>query len=200
MDLKDSLFLVQAKWFILGLHNRDAAGWYRLGLAGIQFVSHADVKCAGDHRYVLDCGMRVCRNFEVSRELNAEGEGHCLGQRSLNDGNPVRRKRNAENISAKTFASSRLRSFYLFLIPPCFPTTTAQPFHSPDGSADRSSCRRGRKGLRPPILSHSKGGIWFLFDQHPLFQETRGLRPRQGAGDGRRRSPLRTSRASIRQT
>src|SRR5262249_37912254 len=71
----------------LRLHNRHAAGRYSLGLGGIKLVSHADVKGAGDHSYVLDCGVRVRRNFEVRRKLNAEGERHCLIQRSLNDGN-----------------------------------------------------------------------------------------------------------------
>src|SRR5262249_28299560 len=69
------------------LHNRHAAGRYSLGLAGIELVSHADVKSAGDHSYVLDRGVRVRRNFEVRWELNAEGERHFLIQRSLNDGN-----------------------------------------------------------------------------------------------------------------
>src|SRR5262249_15661153 len=64
-----------------------AAGRYSLGFGGIKFVSHADVKGAGDHSYVLDRGVRVRRNFEVRRKLNAEGERHCLIQRSLNDGN-----------------------------------------------------------------------------------------------------------------
>ena len=84
MDLKDGLFLGPGEMVHLRLHNRDAPGRYSLGLAGIELVSHADVKGAGDHSYVLDRGVRVRRNFEVRWELNAEGEGHCLIQRSLN--------------------------------------------------------------------------------------------------------------------
>src|SRR5262245_40952171 len=87
MDLKDGLFLGPGEVVHLRLHNRHAAGRYSLGLGEIKLVSHADVKGAGDHSYVLDCGVRVRRNFEVRRKLNAEGERHCLIQRSLNDGN-----------------------------------------------------------------------------------------------------------------
>src|SRR6266478_2908875 len=87
MDLKDGLFLGPGEMVHLGLHNRDAAGRYSLGLARIELVSHADVKGAGDHSYVLDRGVRVRRNFEVRWQLNAEGERHCLIQRSLNYGN-----------------------------------------------------------------------------------------------------------------
>src|SRR5262249_50711817 len=86
MDLKDGLFLGPGEVVHLRLHNRHAAGRYSLGLGGIKLVSHADVKGAGDHSYVLDRGVRVRRNFEVRWELNAEGERHCLIQGSLNDG------------------------------------------------------------------------------------------------------------------
>src|SRR5262249_8266787 len=87
MDLKDGLFLGPGEVVHLRLHNRHAAGRYSLGLGGIKLVSHADVKGAGDHSYVLDRGVRVRWNFVVRRKLNAEGERHCLIQRSLNDGN-----------------------------------------------------------------------------------------------------------------
>src|SRR6266446_743294 len=87
MDLNDGLVLGPGEVVHLGLHNRDAAGRYSLGLGGIELVSHADVKGAGDHSYVLDGGVRVRRNFEVCWELDAEGERRCLIQRSLNDGN-----------------------------------------------------------------------------------------------------------------
>src|SRR5260221_12348007 len=87
MDLKDGLFLGPGEMVHLRLHNRDAAGRYILGLAGIELVSHADVEGAGDHSYVLDRRVRVRRNLEIRWELNAEGEGHCLIQRSLNHGN-----------------------------------------------------------------------------------------------------------------
>src|SRR5262245_54464363 len=87
MDLEDGLFLGPGEVVHLRLHNRHAAGRYSLGLGGIKLVSHADVKGAGDYSYVLDRGVRVRRNFEVRRKLNAEGERHCLIQRSLNDGN-----------------------------------------------------------------------------------------------------------------
>ena len=69
MDLKDGLFLGPGEMVHLRLHNRHAAGRYSLGLAGIEFVSHADVKGAGDHSYVLDRGVGVRRNFEVRWEL-----------------------------------------------------------------------------------------------------------------------------------
>src|SRR5262245_12426045 len=87
MDLKDGLFLASGAVVHLGLHKRHAAGRYSLGLGGIKLVSHADVKGAGDHSYVLDRGVRVRWNFVVRRKPNAEGERHCLIQRSLNDGN-----------------------------------------------------------------------------------------------------------------
>src|SRR5262249_25291036 len=53
MDLKDGLFFGPGEMVHLGLHNRDAAGWYCLGLGGIKLVSHADVKGAGDHSDML---------------------------------------------------------------------------------------------------------------------------------------------------
>src|SRR5262249_10326321 len=87
MDLKDRLFLGPGEMVHLRLHNRHAAGRYSLGLAGIELVSHPDVKGAGDHSYVLDGRMPVGRNFEVRWELNPESERHFLIQRSLNDGN-----------------------------------------------------------------------------------------------------------------
>src|SRR5262249_6616895 len=87
MDLKDGLFLGPGEVVHLRLHNRHTAGRYSLGLGGIKLVSHADVKGAGDHSYVLDRGVRVPWNFVVRRKLNAEGERHGLIQRSLNDGN-----------------------------------------------------------------------------------------------------------------
>src|SRR5262245_14253832 len=87
MDLEDGLFLGPGEVVHLRLHNRHAAGRYSLGLGGIKLVSHADVKGAGDYSYVLDRGVRVRRNFVVRRKPDAEGERHCLIQRSLNDGN-----------------------------------------------------------------------------------------------------------------
>src|SRR5262249_52463478 len=59
MDLKDGLFLGPSEMVHFRLHNRDAAGRYTLGLAGIELVSHADVKGARDYSYVLDRGVRV---------------------------------------------------------------------------------------------------------------------------------------------
>ena len=67
--------LVQAKWFILGCIIATRAGRYSLGLGGIKLVSHADVKGAGDHSYVLDRGVRVRRNFEVRRKLMRKVKG-----------------------------------------------------------------------------------------------------------------------------
>src|SRR6266436_5619416 len=112
MDLKDGLFLGPGEMVHLRLHNGDAAGRHSLGLAGIELVSHADVKGAGDHSYVLDRGVRVRRNFEIRWELNSEGEGHFLIQRSLNYGNlragwkrrhvgPLKIRRHNERVSLR---------------------------------------------------------------------------------------------------
>src|SRR6185436_19285155 len=57
MDLKDGLFLGPGEMVHLRLHNRDAAGRYSLGLGGIELVSHADVKGAGDH---VTCSIAGC--------------------------------------------------------------------------------------------------------------------------------------------
>src|SRR5262245_60728831 len=74
MDLKDSLFLGPGTMVHLRLHNRHAAGRYRLGLAGIELVSHADVKGAGDHSYVLDRGVRVRRKVEAPARQSIEDQ------------------------------------------------------------------------------------------------------------------------------
>jgi hypothetical protein len=60
MDLKDCLFFGPGEMIHLGLHNRDAAGWYRLGFAGIKLVPHTDVKSAGDHSYMLNRWVCEC--------------------------------------------------------------------------------------------------------------------------------------------
>jgi recombinase len=99
MDLNDGLFLGPGEMVHLRLHNRDAAGWYSLGLAGIELVSHADVEiyaalaekerqmisrrtkdalAAARARGVILGGMR-----EKSLELQAEAEARAEELRSV---------------------------------------------------------------------------------------------------------------------